>query len=73
MFSIVDVLIIVDVLVRTFYGKKNSIIKKLKKKAKGRILHRLTPDKKKKRKIDDMEILNKVLQKRERNMKIVLS
>lgn len=53
--------------------RKNSIIKKLKKKAKGRILHRLTPGKKK-RKIDDMEILNKVQQKkREINMKIVLS
>lgn len=43
--------------------RKNSIIKKLKKKAKGRILHRLTPDKKK-RKIDDMEILNKVHKKK---------
>ena len=40
MFSIVDVLIIVDVLVRTFIGKKT---------AKGRILHRLTPGKKKDR------------------------
>lgn len=45
--------------------RKNSIIKKLKKKAKGRILHRLTPGKKK-RKIDDMEILNKVQQKKKR-------
>ena len=45
--------------------RKSSIVKKIKKKAKGRILHRLTPGKKK-RKIDDIEILNKAHQEKER-------